>query len=683
VALAAAAITTTAAVAATAVVPSAAEITRTHTSELDAAGAPAVSQADVQLAAAVGFYQVGPTAQVLNLIGLGNPGDALTSLVSLLGNPALTASLATVIDILQRVSVVEAGTAGIGPAGVYNSVTGLEFSGDYLARILNVPTTSPIYQAIVNAIGPVGQQRRAFLTALGLGGTNTAIALNDMIAAIERDDPEFGGSNGQGVTGVIAFLIRNPSRPGGGFFALFSPLTEPFGTSLSNPDLSGPNKGSFISPSKTKILNISLTDVAFKYDLMSDAPSTIYNPVSWANSLVGFVLPTYLIPKEENIGSAIGSVLPGSFAAFGNAVLVTADPTGGQGLRVIPVIGPILQALGAEGLLDATRFPGQATYITYDSGNLPLLEPFTVVQRLLGYAPGVNVPSPLADALSPALQQIVDVGYQDVNLTYKNGIPTFTRGMDMAATQAVAVNSPISSVQGLQLPQAVFNALARGITAELTPDGVGLQLLGLSLQPFLLGNPLSVALSTAIKTALTVVQAIANPVFDASEQLLTPVAQAVDLVLPKTPSAVPLPAAAARSAQAPTASALASPIRDDNAVSTATVEPSNDVANAAVSETPDLVSLAAQVNPVTVVEAALPDLSTAQVRKPVRAVERAATEAVEQAVTPVREAAEDVAESASTVVQDVTESVKSRPKLGRGPVRDAVDSVRSALKERR
>jgi hypothetical protein len=113
------------------------------------------------------------------------------------------------------------------------------------------------------------------------------------------------------------------------------------------------------------------------------------------------------------------------------------------------------------------------------------------------------------------------------------------------------------------------------------------------------------------------------------------------------------------------------------------VEPSNDVANAAVSETPDLVSLAAQVNPVTVVEAALPDLSTAQVRKPVRAVARAATEAVEQAVTPVREAAEDVAESASTVVQDVTESVKSRPKLGRGPVRDAVDSVRSALKERR
>jgi hypothetical protein len=95
----------------------------------------------------------------------------------------------------------------------------------------------------------------------------------------------------------------------------------------------------------------------------------------------------------------------------------------------------------------------------------------------------------------------------------------------MAATQAVAVNSPISSVQGLQLPQAVFNALVRGITAELTPDGVGLQL-GVSLQPFLLGNPLSVALSTAIKTALTVVQAIANPVFDASEQLLTPVAQA-------------------------------------------------------------------------------------------------------------------------------------------------------------
>jgi hypothetical protein len=393
---------------------------------------------------------------------------------------------------------------------------------------------------------------------------------------------------------------------------------------------------------------------------------------------VGFVLPTYLIPKEENIGSAIGSVLPGSFAAFGNAVWVTADPTGGQGLRVIPVIGPILQALGAEGLLDATRFPGQATYITYDSGNLPLLEPFTVVQRLLGYAPLVNVPSPLADALSPALQQIVDVGYQDVNLTYKNGIPTFTRGLDMAATQAVAVNSPISSVQGLQLPQAVFNALVRGITAELTPDGVGLQL-GVSLQPFLLGNPLSVALSTAIKTALTVVQAIANPAFDASEQLLTPVAQAVDLVLPKTPSAVPLPASAARSAQSPAASVLAAPIRDDNAA-VGVAERSGVLDVVEVSATPELVQA---VDPVDITADVQPDISPESMRKPARAVARAAAQAAQQVVAPVRDAAEDAVGSVSPVVESVTGAAKPAPKLGRGAVRDAVDSVRSVVKERR
>lgn len=652
IALASAAMTAATALAVTAVAPSPDKFLG-DVSHVEAAAAQV--QADVELAAVVGFYGVGPAFQLASLAGA-TPSAVLAGLAALTGNVALSETinvLDSLINAIESVSPVEQGVAAPGPSGVYNSVAGLEYSSSYLARILGLSPAEPIYRPILNAVGPISGQRRAYLLALGVGGTSTAIALNDMITAVESGDPNWESSELPGVTGVVAFMIRNPSRPGGGFLSLFTPVTEPLGVNLSNPDLSGPSGGSYISPDKKEILNISITDVAFKYDLMSDAPSTIYNPVSWLNSLVGFVLPTYLIPKEENIGSAVGSVLPGSFAGLGNAILVTADPTGGQGVRVVPVVGPILNMLAPK-FADITRIPGQATYITYDSGNLPLLEPFTVVQRLVSYLPGVNIPTPIADALEPALQQLVDVGYQDVQLTYKNGVPTFTRTLDMGGTQAIAVNSPITAEQSLQLPQAVTNALVRGIgDGLLTPSGPGLQL-GLDLKPLLRGNPLAVGVGTALESALAVSMAVANPLFDASEQLLTPVAQVADLGLPKTPRAASPSAASvpvARSAAAPSASALASQIS------------ASDVA---------------AVDPVTV-----EDVKPAKAPAPVRELAREAAQSAQQALAPVRDAAKASSGAASTVAESATGAPKPAPKLGRGAVRNAVDSVRSALKDRR
>jgi len=652
IALASAAMTAATALAVTAVAPSPDKFSG-DVSHVEAAAAQV--QADVELAAVVGFYGVGPVFQLASLAGA-TPPAVLAGLAALTGNVALADTI-NVLDRLikatEAVSPLEQGVTAPGPSGVYNSVAGLEYSSSYLARLLGIKPNSPVYNQVTNLIGPISGQRRAYILSLGVGGTSTAIALNDMITAVESGDPNWEASGNPGVTGVAAFMVRNPSRPGGGFLALFTPVTQQFGVNMSNPDLSGTSGGSYISPDKKEILNISITDVAFKYDLMSDAPSTIYNPVSWLNSLVGFVLPTYLIPKEENIGSAVGSVVPGAIAGVGNAILVTADPTGGQGLRVVPVVGPLLQALGAEGLLDATRIPGQDTYITYDSGNLPLLEPFTVVQRLLGYLPGINIPTPIADALEPALQQLVDVGYQDVQLTYKNGVPTFTRTMDMGGTQAIAVNSPITAEQSLQLPQAVTNALVRGVNESIiTPSGPGLQV-GLSLKPLLSGNPLAVGVGTALESALAVSMAVVNPLFDASEQLLTPVAQVADLGLPKTPRATSAPASAAsaRSAAAPSASALASPIS------------TNDVA---------------PVDPITV-----EDVKPAKSPAPVRELAREAAQSAQQALAPVRDAAKSYSGAASAVVESVTGAPKPAPKLGRGAVRNAVDSVRSALKERR
>ncbi len=52
------------------------------------------------------------------------------------------------------------------------------------------------------------------------------------------------------------------------------------------------------------------------------------------------------------------------------------DPTGGRGPPDSRILGDLLDSLNMK-LLD---FPGNATCITYDSGNLPLLEPFRVVR---------------------------------------------------------------------------------------------------------------------------------------------------------------------------------------------------------------------------------------------------------------------------------------------------------------
>ena len=230
------------------------------------------------------------------------------------------------------------------------------------------------------------------------------------------------------------------------------------------------------------------------------------------------------------------------------------------------------------------------------------------------------------------------MGYQDVQLTYKNGVPTFTRTLDMGGTQAIAVNSPISAEQSLQLPQAVTNALVRGIgDGILTPSGQGLQI-GLDLKPLLRGNPIAVGVGTAIESALTVGMAVVNPVFDASEQLLTPVAQVAGLGLPKTPRAAASPAASASAARSVSASS-------------------------------------ARALPAAPETVANPDSSTTSVAAP---VEISLPPAVRDIVSVDTSAASQVG---AAVRDTVKSSASPDRKLGRGAVRDAIKSaVKSVVK---
>lgn len=106
-----------------------------------------------------------------------------------------------------------------------------------------------------------------------------------------------------------------------------------------------------------------------------------------------------------------------------DGVKVMLDPTGSQGLDLIPgwreIAAPIIDGIGGAGsaqqIANATKFPGRATYITYDSGNLPLLEPFNAVPRLLNIFPAFDVPTPVTDSVEDALRKMVNTGYQDVD----------------------------------------------------------------------------------------------------------------------------------------------------------------------------------------------------------------------------------------------------------------------------
>ncbi|TDZ98025.1 PE-PPE domain protein [Mycobacteroides salmoniphilum] len=518
--------------------------------------APRAMNLDIQLASMVGMYGVGPVFQALRLAGVGSPDAVLTNAVGLLNNPHLSSAVKTLLDVLNTVSPLEAKVPGFGPAGVYDSVNELgyslgAFSGlEGVVDTINSPWINwiPGIGAISNNLLTLLNQRRAFILGDGLGGTDTALALRQMITDVESDSALWGNDK-HGVTGVVAVLFRNTSRPGGGLMAMVTPISELFGLNLSNPDAGSYTNAGANAGLATKVLNISVTDVGWKYDLLSDAPSTL-NPLAWANSVAGVVMPTYLIPDKDKavpvVANLVGQLLPGLI----NAGLVTTDPTGGQGLHLLTqgtildavngplnsalnaVLGPVFQSiLGAE-----FKFPveGTSTYVTYDSGNLPLLEPFHMLPRLLGYAGLADITTPVADSFESALTQLVALGYQDVKgTTDANGVMTFTRGMDMAAVQADVFRAPtnINWAQRFEVPQTVFNALIDGFSNNLlSPEKQKLTLFGNSaLGDAIYKNALVVSVAHAVRDGLTQLKGIANPMFNQVQTMLKPVADALDV----------------------------------------------------------------------------------------------------------------------------------------------------------
>ncbi|MGA5543549.1 PE-PPE domain-containing protein [Mycobacterium sp. NPDC051198] len=471
-------------------------------------------QAEVELTAGVGqvpdivgIYGVGPIFWTAQALGI-TPENVIKAAGGLTGNTALADTVIGLLNFIDAVSPIEAGVKGPMPSDVYDAVNGLTYTTDALAQLLGVRDGSVIDKIVDWLVGnaPILNQRRDIILSESLGGLTTSLAYRDMINAVTSDSDDWK----IGVTGQWLIFVNNVSRPGGGLFALATPLTNLFGVDLTTPDA-----GSYTNADKTKVLNTSILDITWAYNPLSDVPTTL-SPLAWANSLAAGVFLTYLLPDEgNNIGN---HVLPKLITGIGDGIKVMVDPTGGQGTSLIPGLGKLLDSLGIKLL----AFPGNATYITYDSGNLPLLEPFRMAPHLLNLVPGVDIPTPLTDSIEPALRKLVNMGYQDVNPA------DLERTFNEAGEQAYFWHSPLTPTQQLAANQIVFDALIDGIQANaLNPDAWVAKLPGANLEP-IVKNAASVAVAKALSDALEAVQKGADPMFDAVEKGLAPVTHALD-----------------------------------------------------------------------------------------------------------------------------------------------------------
>ena len=514
---------------------------------------PRLVDAQVTLAASTGLYPIGPIPQAFRSLGMGTaqdfmnglaglaqviPGDAGQGLKRAVEDvAALLAALQTGINlpILGNVAIPEIAVPPMGPAGTIDQINMLQWSTATQATLSAVKTALAAGDAAAVIIGLLGDLtgidtdiletligelplnvpgawdgpffsdagKLAIVPAIGLGGTNFALASPTLL-----NDPAFAK------TAILAIAVRNPSRTGGGILSLLNPLSSTVGLNLSNADgtASHESTNGFGIPITVMDGNVTVWDFGAAYDIISDAPSTLLNPLAWLNTGVGVVAPTYLLPPNVD--------------AFFNVI---SDITGGS--VGAGTISGLLDTLDVMSLLHVDVGADGNLYVTYDSGRVPLLEPIQFIPRTLSYLPGFGFSTTLSDSFADVLTQLVAQGYQDVTMTTDaDGVATFTRGWDMAGTQAKFWQNPVSWQMGLETPQTVFNSVITGLQTNLLDPAKGeFTVFGNSeIGNLLYRNAVSVAVAQGLSQALEHLRDALNPVMNDMQAAMQPLARALD-----------------------------------------------------------------------------------------------------------------------------------------------------------
>ena len=226
---------------------------------------------------------------------------------------------------------------------------------------------------------------------------------------------------GTNITNLAVLQVNNPGTPNGGLYARFGPILNLFG--VDPVSLGGE------SASTTGVaVNAATIGLGLGYNAMSDFPVTL-NPLSLVNSLLATVLPTHLLGG-------------GTLAGDSDDLLYTR-----------------------LGLL-ATLNVASTSYSTFAPDDLPLLEPLRLPARLVNAVLGalgvpLTLPTPLADAVEPALEILVNTGYTDVVTPTDGG--TYTRTYRQSGDYVPFLSqAALTPAEWLQVPGDVLRALVVG-----------------------------------------------------------------------------------------------------------------------------------------------------------------------------------------------------------------------------
>lgn len=311
--------------------------------------------------------------------------------------------------------------------------------------IVNIPSNSVAINNAVNDISfvapPLINSRAGVVVGFGLGSYQATRAYQALRSSAQGDTwegydalepgPVVLGRQRTNTTNLVLVLIRNPSRPNGGLFARFAPVADLFGV-----DTVTPPGGRVPDPATGIDLNTATVDVTWAYDVLSDAPVTL-NPVSWANSIAASIFLTNVLGGVEIKGDAPNDVLL-NVGAILAGTLIDVTPTGGS------------------------------YYLTAVPNDLALLEPMRLPVRVINAVTGWDLDTPLADAIQPALQILVDIGYSDV---VREPDGTYHRTYDTAGDPTPLLSEfPLDSpAEYLRVPGDVARALVRGFRDEFLP----------------------------------------------------------------------------------------------------------------------------------------------------------------------------------------------------------------------
>jgi len=243
-------------------------------------------------------------------------------------------------------------------------------------------------QGIVNAIDSnAGDPSGIVVLSSGWGAGQTSTALALMQA---NNDPALNDLR-------LVVLDNNTNRAGGGFWTtywMFAPLL------LTSAQPTPNNTG------------VPILDVAYEYNINSDAPTYPIDLFSDANALAAY-LYGYGGQSTAQLPNVPGGLQPGTH------YVVAPDGT-------------------------YTTYPatGNITYVTFESDRLPLVRPLLLL-------PGGAI---LADAVEPTLTVLVNAGYQDSQPIPHD--PGITRPVGllppMAQTTAAIQQLPGALQQGVQ-----------------------------------------------------------------------------------------------------------------------------------------------------------------------------------------------------------------------------------------